>query len=374
MAEERLQRRLAAILVADVVGYSRLIRSDEEGTLAIIRRLRREMIDPGLTAHDGRIVKAMGDGLLVEFGSVVDAVRAAAEVQRAMARRNTGVPEERRIVFRIGINLGDVVIEDDDIHGDGVNVAARLEALAEPGEICISGAVYDQVRDRLDLVFEDMGEQTVKNIDRPVPAWRWADEGAGAATQQAAAPASLPLPDKPSIVVLPFENLSGDPDQEYFADGITEDITTELSRFGSIFVIARNTAFSYRGKSVNVRQVARELGVQYVLEGSVRKAGQRVRITAQLIDAPDDRHVWAERYDRELDDIFAVQDEIVERIVGNLEPELMLAQSARAYDRPSENSKAQDNYWSAPRKRGPSYRPGTFSRQLWAFRMILPDR
>ena len=304
-----MERRLAAIMVTDVVGYSRLIRSDEEGTLAALKALRTDLIDPKIAEHHGRVVKLMGDGMLAEFASAVDAVRAAVEAQRAVAERNADLPEDKRIAFRVGINLGDVVVDGDDIHGDGVNVAARLEGLAEAGGICISGGVYDQVRDRIDFPFEDLGEHQVKNIDRPVRVWRWVTDGVAAAGT-ASADKPLPLPDKPSIAVLAFDNLSGDPDQEYFADGIAEDIITALSKFRWFFVIDRNSSFTYKGKSVDVKQVAEELGVRYVLEGSVRKAGSRVRISAQLIDAATGNHVWAERYDRELADIFDLQDEM----------------------------------------------------------------
>jgi len=316
MAEERVQRRLAAILAADVVGYSRLIRAEEESTLARLGAIRSELIDPSIARHDGRIVKTMGDGLLIEFSSVVDAVRSAVEMQQSVAAHEADVPEDRRIVFRVGINLGDVVIDGYDIHGDGVNVAARLEGLADPGGLCVSGAVYDQVRDRLDFTFEDLGEQEVKNIDRPIRVWRWASDTSAMASGSAAADKPPPLPDKPSIVVLPFDNMSGDAEQEYFADGLTEDIITELSRFQTFFVIARNSAFAYKGQSVNIGKIGQELGVAYVVEGSVRKAGNRFRITAQLIEAASGNHIWAERYDHDLTDIFDLQDEVTRSIVA----------------------------------------------------------
>ena len=328
MAEERVTRKLAAILAADMVGYSRLMEKDEEGTIARHKAHRAELIDPKFAAHGGRIVKTTGDGLLVEFASAVDAVRCATEIQRAMTEREADVPDNRRIAYRVGINIGDIVIDGDDILGDGVNVAARIEGLAEPGGICLSDDAYRHVRDKFDLAVDDMGEQRVKNIERPVRAYRVQLEGS--VPRSEAVQASPPLPDKPSFVVLPFENLSGDPEQEYFADGITEDMITALSRSGDLFVIARNSSFTYKGKPINLKQVAAELGVRYALEGSVRKAGNRVRITAQLIDAPDDRHIWAERYDRELDDVFAVQDEIVERIAGSLESEIFRAELLRA--------------------------------------------
>ncbi len=316
MAQDRVERRLAAILAADVVGYSRLVRADEDDTLARFKALRDELIDPSIARHDGRIVKTMGDGVLVEFSSVVDAVRCAVELQQSVAAREAKNPEDRRIVLRVGINLGDVVIDGDDIHGDGVNVAARLEGLAEPGGFCVSESVHDQVRDRLDLTFEDMGEQKVKNIDRPIRVWRWASNISTAAGGPATADQPLPLPDKPSIAVLPFDNMSGDPEQEFFADGIAEDIITAMSRVHELFVIARNSSFSYRGQSVDIRRVGSELGVRYVLEGSVRRGGNQVRVTAQLIEAQTGNHIWAERYDRPLDDIFALQDDITENVAG----------------------------------------------------------
>ena len=310
-----MERRLAAIMATDVVGYSRLIRADEEGTLTALKALRADLIDPKIAEHHGRIVKLMGDGMLVEFASVVDAVHAAVDTQQAMIDHNADVPADKRMELRIGINLGDVVIDGDDIQGDGVNVAARLEAMAEPGGIYVSGMVYEGVRDRIDVPFEDLGEQAVKNIDRPVRVWRWvAGDGAAPAGPLGAAE-PLSLPDKLSIVVLPFDNMSGDPEQEYFSDGITEDITTELSRFPELFVIARNSAFAVKVKAVDVKDAANKLGVQYVVEGSVRKAGNRVRITAQLIDASVGGHIWADRYDRELEDIFEVQDDVVRAIV-----------------------------------------------------------
>ncbi len=337
MAEPRAERRLAAILAADVAGYSRLMGADEEGTLAALKAHRRELVDPTIAEHRGRIVKTTGDGLLAEFASVVDAVRCAVAIQEGMAERDAAVPEDRRIAFRIGVNLGDIIIDEDDIYGDGVNVAARLEGLAEPGGICIGRAARDQVRDRLDLDLEDIGEQAVKNIARPVRVFR-----VKLPAPEAEAPAALALPDKPSIAVLAFANMSGDPEQEYFADGIAEDIITALSRFRWFFVIARNSSFTYKGQAVDVKQVARELGVQYVLEGSVRKAGNRVRITAQLIDALTGRHVWAERYDRDLTDIFAVQDEITETIAGAVAPSFVSAEARRAERKRPEDLDAWD--------------------------------
>jgi adenylate cyclase len=342
MAKQKVTRRLAAILAADVVGYSRLIRTDEEGTLARFKALRDDLIDPSIARHDGRIVKTMGDGVLVEYPSVVDAVRNAVEVQQAVAEHEADVPEDRRIVFRVGVNLGDIVIDGDDILGDGVNVAARLEGLAEPGGICISDDAYRQVRDKLDLAFADAGEHELKNIARPINVWRWT--GSGAAMPAETEPPTLQLPDKPSIAVLPFENMSGDPEQEYFADGIVEDIITELSRFKSLFVTARNSTFAFKGKSLEVKEVARRLGVRYVVEGSVRRAGKRLRITAQLIDALNDAHLWAERYDRDLEDIFDVQDEVTRAIVTEIEPQLASTERERARRKPPENLGAWECY------------------------------
>ncbi len=339
---QRAERRLAAILAADVVGYSRLMGADEEGTLAALKAIRREVGDPKIAEHRGRIVKTTGDGMLVEFASVVDAVRCAVEVQRGLAERNTDVPAERRIAFRIGINLGDIISDDNDIYGDGVNVAARLETLAEPGGICVSRVVRDQVRDKLDVAFDDMGEQQVKNIARPVHVYRIRIDAPAAATKT-----PLPLPDKPSLAVLPFQNMSGDPEQEYFADGIVEEITTAISRLPWLFVIARNSSFAYKGKSVDVKQVARELGVRYVLEGSVRKAGNRVRITGQLIDTATGAHIWAERFDGALDDIFDLQDQVASSVVGAIEPKLRLSEMERAARKPTDSLDAYDLYLRA---------------------------
>ncbi|HEY8873914.1 MAG TPA: adenylate/guanylate cyclase domain-containing protein, partial [Stellaceae bacterium] len=321
-------RRLAAILAADVAGYSRLMGADEEGTLARLNAHRRALVDPKIAEHKGRIVKTTGDGLLAEFPSVVDAVRCAVEVQRGMAERNTAAPAPECIQFRIGINLGDVIVEDDDIFGDGVNIAARLEALAEPGGVLISNNVHDQVRDRLPFAFTDLGDQQVKNIARPVRVYRVT------AREQPVPETALALPDKPSIAVLPFQNISGDPEQEYFADGMVEEIITALSRIRWFFVIARNSTSTYKGHAVDVKQVGRELGVRYVLEGSVRKSGNRIRVTAQLVEAETGNHVWAERYDRDLADIFAVQDEITERVVAAIEPELYAAEQVRSQSKP----------------------------------------
>jgi TolB-like protein/Flp pilus assembly protein TadD len=337
MAEDRLRRRLAAILAADVAGYSRLMGADEEGTLARLKAHRRDLVDPKINEHHGRIVKATGDGVLVEFASVVDAVRCAAEIQRGMTERNAEVPPAARIEFRVGINVGDVILDGDDIYGDGVNVAARLEGLAEPGGICASGRVQEDVRGKLDIAFEDGGEQRLKNIALPVRVFRLRRPG----NVPAPAP-ELSIPDKPSIAVLPFENMSGDQDQEYFADGVVEDIITALSRFKELFVIARNSSFVYKGRAVDVRQIAGELGVRYVLEGSVRRAGSRVRITGQLIDASTRMHLWADRFDGALEDVFDLQDRVTEHVVGALLPTLRRAEIERARRKPPASLEAYD--------------------------------
>jgi adenylate cyclase len=339
------ERRLAAVLAADMVGFSRLMEVDETGTLARLKTHRIELIDPAITKNHGRIIKTTGDGMLVEFRSVADAVLCAAEIQRRMARRNADVSPARWMQFRIGINLGDVIVEDNDIFGDGVNVAARLEMLAEPGGICVSGAVRDQVGQRLDdVAFEDLGEQTVKNIVRPIRVFRVRLDADPKAAPEGAKDAAVaaPVSKKPSIAVLPLANMSGDPEQEFFADGLTEDIITELSRFRDLLVISRNSTFVHKGKAVNVREIAREFGVDYVLEGSVRKARDRVRVTVQLIDAETDQHVWAERYDRELEDIFAIQDEITHAIVATLPGRVEAATHDRAQRKPTDNMAAYE--------------------------------
>jgi adenylate cyclase len=335
---ERVQRQLSAILAADIAGYSRLIGLDEEGTLARLKALRRSLIDPKIAEHRGRIVKTMGDGLLVQFGSVVDAVRCAVDIQHQMAEQNAGTAEDRRIEFRIGVNVGDIVVDGDDIHGDGVNVTARLEGLSQPGGICVSQSVHDQVRDKLDLTLEDIGEQQLKNIARPVRVYRVQLEQAAARPP----PLSSSLPSRPSIAVLPFVNMSGDPNQQYFSDGITEDIITELSRFRSLNIIARNASFRFRGESVDVIRIGRELGAQYVLEGSIRRLGRKIRITAQLIDASTGGHVWAERFDRDEEEIFAVQDQVVSTIVGTLAGQLEAAGVAKARRKPPTSLAAYD--------------------------------
>jgi adenylate cyclase len=334
-------RRLAAILAADVAGYSRLIGADEGGTLDRLRALRRELLDPKIAEHRGRLVKTTGDGLLVEFGSVVDALRCAVEVQSEMTGHNTGVPPNKRIELRIGINVGDIVVEGGDIFGDGVNVAARLEGLAEPGGICVSARVQEDAAGKLDLAFEDIGEQQLKNIARPVRVF-------GAVIGQKPVPEpALALPDKPSIAVLPFANMSGDAEQEYFADGMVEEIITALSRIRWLFVIARNSSFTYKGQAVDVKQVGRELGVRYVLEGSVRKAGNRVRITGQLIDATTGAHLWADRFDGSLEDVFDLQDKVASSVAGVIEPALQAAETACSANRPTTDLTAYDLYLRA---------------------------
>jgi TolB-like protein/tetratricopeptide (TPR) repeat protein len=336
-------RRLAAILAADVVGYSRLMSADEEGTHERLKAHHQALVNPKIGEHRGRVVKNTGDGFLAEFASVVDAVRCGIEVQRGMTERNAPTPPEERIEFRIGINLGDVIVEEHDIFGDGVNVAARLEALAEPGGICVSRMVRDNVRDKLDYAFQDMGEQQVKNIARPVRVYRVRD----AASKTAPAQPALPLPDKPSIAVLPFQNMSGDPEQEYFADGMVEEIITALSRIKWFFVIARNSSFSYKGQAVDVKRVGRELGVRYVLEGSVRKASGRVRITAQLIDALTGTHLWVDRFNGSLDEVFDLQDKVAVSVAGVVEPTLRAAEIRRSVNRPTNDLNAYDLYLRA---------------------------
>jgi adenylate cyclase len=343
VAEERVNRRLAAILCADVAGYSRLMGVDEEGTLAALKAHRRELIDPLLTQHQGRIVKTTGDGILIEFASVIDAVRCAVVMQQGMQDRNGQIAEGQRILFRVGINLGDIIIEDGDIFGDGVNVAARLEGLAQPGEIFVSASVREQLGEKLPLGFADMGEHNVKNIARPIHVYRVEKRGQPEATMDAkAAKRTLALPDRPSIAVLPFQNMSGDAEQDYFCDGMVEDIITGLSRIKWLFVIARNSSFVYKGRAVDVKHAGRELGVRYVLEGSVRKGGNRVRITGQLIEAETGRHVWAERYDRLLDDVFALQDEMTLNVVGAIEPSLRQAEIERVKRERPDNLGAYD--------------------------------
>jgi len=367
MGEKRVERRLAAILAADVVGYSRLVGEDEEGTLERLKVLRRTLVDPKIKEHRGRVVRTIGDGLLVEFASVVDAVRCAVDIQREMASRNTDVAADRRIEFRIGINLGDIIKDGREIYGDGVNVAARLEALAAPGGICVSRVVRDQVRDKLGFAFDDRGEQQVKNIARPV---RVFDVNLVGDTMTPApdfiARTPLPLPDKPSIAVLPFQNMSGDPEQEYFADGMVEEIITALSRIRWLFVIARNSSFTYKGKSVDVKQVGRQLGVRYVLEGSVRRGGNRVRITAQLIEAETGAHLWADRFDGSLEDVFELQDKVAINVAGVIEPALQAAEVRRSAARPTNDATAYDLYLRALA----TYYPITKERLLEALELL----
>ncbi|HLW89681.1 MAG TPA: adenylate/guanylate cyclase domain-containing protein, partial [Roseiarcus sp.] len=349
-------RKLAAILAADVVGYSRLAGADEDRTLARLRALRSDLIDPTIAVHHGRVVKRTGDGSLVEFRSVVDAVRCAIEVQNGMIERNAGLPSDRRIEFRVGIHLGDIVEESDgDLMGDGVNIAARLEGICEPGSICLSEQAYWQVKARLDLAINDRGAVRLKNIADPVRVYslqvgipaqaKPVTQAAPAAAEKLSARPALP--DKPSIAVLPFQNMSGDAEQEYFADGIVEDIITGLARIKWLFVIARNSSFTYKGKAVDVRQVGRELGVRYVLEGGVRKAGNRVRITAQLLEAETGAHLWADRYDGALEDIFDLQDQITDRVIGIVEPSLRRSEIERSRRKRPENLDAYDLYLRA---------------------------
>jgi adenylate cyclase len=323
---DRVERKLTAILAADVAGYSRLMGDDEEGTLADLKIYRRELIDPKIAEYRGRLVKTMGDGILVEFASAVEAVRCAIDMQRGIADRNAAEGPERRIQFRVGINVGDVIMDGDDIHGEGVNIAARIEGIAEPGSVYLSDDAFRQVRGKIPAEFADMGERHFKNIARPVRVYRVADRMAPDASH-AAGPQ---LTDKASIVVLPFTNISGDVEQEYFADGLTEDIITELSRITSMAVTARNSAFLYKGRAVDVKQVGAELGARYVLDGSVRRAGQSVRVTAQLIEAATGNHLWAEKYDRELADIFAIQDEITRSVVGSTQTQVVLSEGSLA--------------------------------------------
>ncbi len=338
MTETHDERRLTTIFAADVVGYSRLMGEDEPGTLATLKARRRDVFDPAFVKHGGRVVKLTGDGVLAEFSSVVCAVQCAIDVQKGMEAANASLPEPRRMRLRIGINLGDVIVEGDDLYGDGVNLASRLEGLAEPSGICISDTVYHHVHNRLPLHYEDMGEHRVKNFARPVRVYRVRAQGvSGEASASHGATA-----DGPSVVVLPFANMSGDPDQEFFADGLTEDIITDLSRFRHLFVISRNSSFKYKGKAVDIRQVARELHVHYVVEGSVRKAGNRVRVTVQLIDGQSDRHIWAERFDRQLEDIFAIQDEVTMAIVGTLSGRVEAATHERVSRKPTENMTAYE--------------------------------
>jgi adenylate cyclase len=333
LTDNRVERRLAAILAADVAGYSRLMGADEEGTLTQLKTVRKTLVDPTIAAHRGRIVKTTGDGMLVEFASAVDAARCAVEVQRGMARQNAGVPQDVKIEFRIGIHVGDIIFDDDDIFGDGVNIAARLEGIAESGGVCISDDAQHQIRGKIDIAFDDIGQQSLKNIAEPIRVWRLrlgSDAASSVRPKLFVEPAqTFALPDKPSIAVLPFENMSDDPEQEYLVDGISEDLITRLCQFRWLFVIARNSTFVYKGRAIDVKQVSRELGVRYVLEGSVRKSANRLRITAQLIDATTGHHHWAQRFDRELTDIFDLQDEITHQVAAAIEPQLLSAEGSR---------------------------------------------
>jgi adenylate cyclase len=341
MDDTSIRRRLSAILAADIAGYSRLMGEDEAGTVRDLKG-HQAVILPLVGRHGGRIIDTAGDGILAEFPSVIGATECAVEIQHVMAVRNEEVPEHRRMLFRIGINLGDVIHDETRIYGDGINVAARLEGLAEPGGILVSQAVHDQVRDRLDLAFGDLGERELKNIARPVRVYRL--QPPAESTAPPVPEAALSLPDKPSIAVLPFANMSGDPEQEHFADGIAEDILTGLARLRWLFVIARNSSFTYKGRHVDVRQVGRELGVRYVLEGSVRKGGHRIRVTGQLIEAESGVHLWAERYDRALDDVFAIQDEITESVIGRIQPHVYAAEHERLKRKPPKRLDAWENF------------------------------
>jgi adenylate cyclase len=352
LTSERVERRLAAVLAADVVGYSRLMGIDEVGTLATLKALRRELIDPTIAEHNGRIVKTTGDGLLVVFSSAVDAVSCAMQVQMKMAASVSD--NSQQILLRIGINVGDIIVDGDDIFGDGVNVASRIESECEPGSVYLSGNAFEQIRGKVSFAFDDVGEKSLKNIDRPVRLYAVKPRPSSAAKSSIDQGKPLPLPDKPSIAVLPFQNMSSDAEQEYFADGIVEEIITALSRFRQLFVIARNSSFTYKGRAVDVKQVGRELGVQYVLEGSVRKAGDRLRITGQLIDASTGSHLWADRFDGALKDIFDLQDKITLNVIGAIEPRLREAEIERARNKRPENLDAYDcvmrampAFWSA---------------------------
>jgi len=350
LSGERVERRLAAILAADVVGYSRLMGQDEAGTLNRLRAHRRELIDSKISEHKGRIVKTTGDGILIEFPSVVEAVACAVAVQRGMAERNAPIPNDQRIEFRVGIHQGDIIVEDGDIFGEGVNLAARLEGLAEPGGICVSARVRSDTAGKVeDVAFEDIGEQNLKNIARPLRVYRVRLTGIEIETAAALVETSpvLALPDRPSIAVLPFQNMSGDPDQEYFADGMVEEIITALSRIRWLFVVARNSTFTYKRQAIDVKRVGRELGVRYVLEGSVRKGGNRVRITGQLIDAVTGTHLWADRFDGMIEDVFELQDKVALHVAGVIEPTLEAAEIQRSTERPTDDLTAYDLYLRA---------------------------
>ena len=377
MTGNRVERRLAAILAADVAGYSRLTGLDEEGTHVRLRERLRGLADPKISEHRGKVVKHTGDGVLAEFGSVVDAVRCAIEVQRGMAEQNATMPQVKRIEFRIGIHVGDIIVDDNDIFGDGVNIAARLEGIAEPGGVCISDDAQRQVRGKVDFAFEDMGPQNLKNIVEPMRAWRLRMNASGSPAAPIEPPVestqALALPDKPSIAVLPFQNMSGDPEQEYFADGMVEEITTALSRFKWLFVIARNSSFTFKGKAVDVKEVGRRLGVRYVLEGSVRKASGKVRITGQLVDAVTGAHIWADRFERDMADVFALQDEVTVAVVSAIQPKLFQTEIAMATRRRPENLTAYDLFLRAMQQFYLSTREGLAEAMRLAHRALELD-
>jgi len=370
----RVERRLAAVLAADIAGYSRLMGADEEGTLERLKACRRALIDPRIAEYRGRIVKTTGDGMLVEFASAVDAVRCASEIQRGMANSNVDVPNGKRIEFRVGIHVGDIIIDDNDIFGDGVNIAARLEGIAEPGGICISDDAYRQIRGKTEIAYDDMGSQSLKNISEPMRAWR-AQSATAAPTLVSAdcSPPTLALPDKPSIAVLPFQNMSGDLEQEYFADGMVEEIVTALCRFKQLFVIARNSSFTYKGRAVDLKQVGRELGVAYVLEGSVRKSGNMLRITGQLIDAKTGGHLWADRFEGGLEDIFQLQDKVTINVISALIPKLEQVEIDRVKRKPTESLDAYDNYLRAVASAMPYTREGDTEALRLFYRAIELD-
>jgi len=365
-----VKRRLAAIFAADVEGYSRLMGADEVATLDALTA-RREILDGLIASHGGRIANTAGDSVLAEFGSAVDAVRCAMEAQDALAKANSTLPENRQINFRIGVHVGDVMVRAGDLFGDGVNIAARLQTLAKAGGLCVFGVTYDQVRKILPLEFADLGSQTVKNIEEPIRAYEVNAQSEGASSGlkdvlSAGDRKPLPLPDKPSIAVLPFQNMSGDPEQEYFADGMVEEIITALSRNKQLFVIARNSSFTFKGKAVDIKQVARDLGVRYVLEGSVRKSGNRIRITGQLIDAASGAHLWADRYDGALEDVFELQDQVAASVVGAIEPSMTQAEMERAKRKPTSSLDAYDYYLRAQAAHWQPTRDGSGNRSLRA--------
>lgn len=379
LTKERMERRLAAVLAADIAGYSLLMGRDEEGTLTQLKAFRKTLVDPTIAAHRGRIVKTTGDGMLVEFASAVDAARCAVEIQRGVAAENVDIPQRARIEFRIGIHVGDIIFDDNDIFGDGVNIAARLEGIAQPGGICISDDAQRQIRGKLDSPFEDMGPQNLKNITEPMRAWRLSVDAKSveylSAERSVGIAQSLALPDKPSIAVLPLQNMSSDPEQDYFADGMVEDIITALSRYHGLFVIARNSSFAYKGQAIDIKRVGRELDVRYVLEGSVRKIPGRVRVTGQLIDASTGAHLWADRFDGAMEDIFDLQDGITIRVVGAIAPTLENAEIDRAMRKPTESLDGYDYYRSNRIISSPhsSQRRRTHLRATWTRPRQRPD-